>query len=93
MSKGVAESVNRWIKENKKPFNGEIVPHEEIAVINRDQHILVVRSSGDEDLVAPGHYLYESPIRLDMAKVYRFETSDPRYKRHPAAKVKKNPFP
>jgi hypothetical protein len=93
MSKGVAESVNRWLKENKKTFTGEIVPHEEIAVINRDQHILVVRSSGDEDLVSPGHYLYESPIRLDMAKVYKLETFDPRYKRRPPVKVGKTTFP
>lgn len=82
MSRDVADSVNRWLKENKKPFTGEIVPHEEIAVINRDQVVMVMRSHGEE-LVAPGHYLYESPIRLDMAKVYKLETFDPRYKKHP----------
>ncbi|MCO7174477.1 hypothetical protein NIA70_20230, partial [[Clostridium] scindens] len=64
MSKSVADSVNRWLKENKKPFTGEIVPHEEVAVVNRDQASLVMRSHG-EDLVAPGHYLYVSPIHLD----------------------------
>jgi hypothetical protein len=88
MSKAVAESVNRWIIENKKPFEGEIVSHEEVAVINRDQHIIVVRGSGDEDIVSPGHYLYESPIRLDMAKVYKLETFDPRYKKRPQRRVK-----
>jgi hypothetical protein len=81
MSKGVAESVNRWLKENKKPFTGEIVSHEEIAVINRDKSVMVVRGSGDEDIMPPGHYLYKSPIRLDMAKVYKLETYDPRYKK------------
>lgn len=81
MSRAVAESVNRWIKENKKPFEGEIVSHEEVAVINRDHHIIVIRGSGDEDVVTPGHFLYESPIRLDMAKVYKLETFDPRYKK------------
>jgi len=88
MSKAVAESVNRWIKENKKPFEGEIVSHEEVAVINRDQHIIVVRGSGGEDIVPPGHYLYESPIRLDMAKIRKLETSDPRYKKKPQRRVK-----
>lgn len=92
MSKGVADSVNRWIKENKKPFTGEIVSHEEVAVLNRDRHIVVIRGSGDEDIVSPGHYLYESPIRLDMAKVYELETFDPRYKRV-SAKRRKAPDP
>lgn len=90
MSKAVAESVNRWIKANKKPFNGEIVSHEEVAVLNRDRYVTVVRSSG-EDLVAPGHYLYESPIRLDMVKVHKFETSDPKYKKIPAKREKPSP--
>lgn len=92
MSKGVADSVNRWLKSNKRPFTGEIVSHEEVAVLNRDRHIVVVRGSGDEDMVAPGYYLYESPIRLDMAKVYRLEKFDPRYKRVPA-KSRKAPDP
>lgn len=87
MSKSVADSVNRWLKDNKKPFTGEIVPHEEVAVINRDQAILVMRSHG-EDLVSPGHYLYVSPIHLDMAKVYKLETFDPRYKKSPRKRVK-----
>lgn len=88
MSKAVAESVNRWIKANKKPFEGEIVSHEEVAVINRDQHIIVIRGSGDEDIVTPGHFLYESPIRLDMSKVYNLETFDPRYKKRSQRRVK-----
>jgi len=94
MSKSVADSVNRWLKDNKKPFTGEIVPHEEVAVINRDKAILVMRSHG-EDLVAPGHYLYESPIHLDMAKVYKLETFDPRYKKRPRKRggSPETPFP
>jgi len=92
MSKAVADSVNRWLRDHKKPFTGEIVSHEEVAVLNRDRHIVVVRGSGDEDMVSPGHYLYESPIRLDMAKVYKLETFDPRYKRV-SAKRRKAPDP
>jgi hypothetical protein len=80
--------VNRWIKENKKPFEGEIVSHEEVAVINRDQPVIVIRGSGDEDVISPGHYLYVSPIRLDMAKVYKLETFDPRYKKRSQSRAK-----
>lgn len=88
MSNDVADSVKRWLKENKKPFTGEIVTNEEVAVINRDTHIIVVRQTGGEDIVNPGHYLYQSPIRLDMAKVYRLETFDPRYKKKPVKREK-----
>jgi hypothetical protein len=87
MSKAVAESVSRWVKENKKPFEGEIVSHEEVSVINRDQPIIVIRGSGAEDIVPSGHFLYESPIRLDMAKVYKLE-NDRRYRKSPQKRVK-----
>lgn len=80
MSKAVSESVNRYLGETKKPFDGEIVRHEEVAVINRDQAVVVLRSNGQEDIVEAGHYLYDSPIRLDQAEVNRLETWDPRYK-------------
>lgn len=88
MSKGVSESVNRYLKETKKPFDGEIVRHEEVAVINRDHAVVVLRGNGREDIVEAGYYLYDSPLRLDQAEVYRLETFDPRYRVRPPGRRK-----
>jgi hypothetical protein len=95
MSKSVSDSVNKWLAENKKPFTGEIVSHEEIAIINQGKdgctgHLLLVHPSGREDIVMPGHFMYDSPIKLDMAKVAHLEAWDPRYKKQ--AKKRKSPL-
>jgi len=81
MSKAVSDSINRWLKENKKPFDGEIVSHEEIAIINKNDRVVLVHPGGNENVIEPGHFMYESPIALDMAKIEKMETWDPRYRK------------
>jgi hypothetical protein len=98
MSKNVSDSVNKYLRENKKPFTGEIVSHEEIAIINQREPLVLMHPSGGEDIVSVGHFMYESPIKLDMEKVVRMETCDPRYRKRsvprrlPLAKQAKLPL-
>ena len=70
MSRVVSESLNRWLKENKKPFAGKIMSIEEIAEINREKSIELVMPSGARNVMGPGYLLYDSPIRKNMEKLH-----------------------
>jgi hypothetical protein len=93
MSKDVSDSVNKWLRENRKEFTGEIVSHEEIAIINEKRHVLLVSPSGAENIVEPGHFMYESPIKLDMARIAKMETWDPRYKKQAKKRIRRVGIP
>ena len=70
MSRAVSDSVNRWLRENKKPFTGKIVSVEEIAQINEKKFVEILSPMGAKFLIGPGYMLYESPRRYDMEKLY-----------------------